>query len=391
MRGLRKLTEVCSASCWGEQAQQRLFAENQSYAGALEALSRVGLRRHHAFECASTGEMDFELIGTTIGEDKKVAVGVVDHRNLHVESPDQIAALLRRALEHIAPERLLVSSDFGFGREGMTRRIAFYKMVALVRGANIVRAELGFPEAECRAADSRYAWDAASPRRPDRLSGVLLGAPPSRRGYKRDRRMGWATLALALSLVTVGCGGAAKPAARPHVRGPWRCRRRARLRHAVRSRAKFRDRHRFGRQLAVHGEWRSRRGAGFSAREACGGRLEVVAELDGAPQAILPLDREVVEFGQNVIWAHLGARRPYPIAHPGSPRRLVPVRDQLVTTDGVRLITIVVTSVPAGGVARSGLRRAWPGPTSGRASLCRPGPGVTGRGRLHIDPERGGY
>jgi 5-methyltetrahydropteroyltriglutamate--homocysteine methyltransferase len=40
----------------------------------------------------------------------------------------------------------------------MTRRIAFYKMVALVRGTNIVRAELGLPEAECRAADARYAF-----------------------------------------------------------------------------------------------------------------------------------------------------------------------------------------------------------------------------------------
>ena len=45
----------------------------------------------------------------------------------------------------------------GFGREGMSRRIAFYKMVAIVRGANIVRKELGLPEAVCLAADPRYA------------------------------------------------------------------------------------------------------------------------------------------------------------------------------------------------------------------------------------------
>jgi 5-methyltetrahydropteroyltriglutamate--homocysteine methyltransferase len=29
-------------------------------------------------------------------------------------------------------------------------------MVALVRGTNIVRKELGLPEAQCRAADPRY-------------------------------------------------------------------------------------------------------------------------------------------------------------------------------------------------------------------------------------------
>ena len=100
--------------------------------------------------------MDLEAIGKTI-DGKKVAVGVIDHRNLQVETPEQVAALLRKALEHIPPERLVVSSDCGFGREGMSRRIAFYKMVAIVRGTNIVRAELGLPEAESRASDPRFA------------------------------------------------------------------------------------------------------------------------------------------------------------------------------------------------------------------------------------------
>jgi 5-methyltetrahydropteroyltriglutamate--homocysteine methyltransferase len=42
------------------------------------------------------------------------------------------------------------------GREGMSRRHAFHKMVSMVQGTNIVRRELGVPEAECRAADDRY-------------------------------------------------------------------------------------------------------------------------------------------------------------------------------------------------------------------------------------------
>jgi 5-methyltetrahydropteroyltriglutamate--homocysteine methyltransferase len=156
VRGLREHTEVWCHTCWGNTAQQRLFAENQSYAEALENLNRLDADVL-TFECASTGGMDLQAIGATIGDDKKVAVGVVDHRNLHVESPEQVAALLRRALEHIPAERLLVSSDCGFGREGMTRRIAFYKMVAIVQGTNLVRRELGLPEAPCRAADGRFA------------------------------------------------------------------------------------------------------------------------------------------------------------------------------------------------------------------------------------------
>jgi len=100
--------------------------------------------------------MDLEEIGKVI-TDKKIAIGVSDHRNLQVERPEQVAALIRKALKHIPVERLILSTDCGFGREGMSRRIAFYKMVAIVRGANIVRRELGLPEAECRAADPRFA------------------------------------------------------------------------------------------------------------------------------------------------------------------------------------------------------------------------------------------
>ena len=39
----------------------------------------------------------------------------------------------------------MVSTDCGMGREGMSRRHAFYKMVSLVLGTNIVRKELGVP------------------------------------------------------------------------------------------------------------------------------------------------------------------------------------------------------------------------------------------------------
>ena len=108
------------------------------------------------FECATSDGMDLESIGQMI-TDKKIAIGVVDHRNLQVERPEQVADLIRRALAHIPADRLIVSSDCGFGREGMSRRIAFYKMVSIVRGANIIRKELGLPEAPCLAADPRYA------------------------------------------------------------------------------------------------------------------------------------------------------------------------------------------------------------------------------------------
>ena len=50
----------------------------------------------------------------------------------------------------------MLSSDCGMGREGMSRRHAFYKMVALVQGTNIVRKELGLPVAESLGADPKF-------------------------------------------------------------------------------------------------------------------------------------------------------------------------------------------------------------------------------------------
>ena len=80
---------------------------------------------------------------------------MVNHCNTVVEPPEHVAALIRKALEYIPPERLVITTDCGFGREGLSRRIAYYKCVALVEGTNIVRRELGLPEARVRAADPK--------------------------------------------------------------------------------------------------------------------------------------------------------------------------------------------------------------------------------------------
>jgi 5-methyltetrahydropteroyltriglutamate--homocysteine methyltransferase len=64
--------------------------------------------------------------------------------------------MIRRALTHIPAERLVLGSDCGMGREGMSRRHAFHKMVSIVQGTNIVRRELGVPEAVGLAADERF-------------------------------------------------------------------------------------------------------------------------------------------------------------------------------------------------------------------------------------------
>lgn len=154
IKGLKSKTEVWCHTCWGNPSQQRIFKEVQSYQPTLEALNGIDADAI-TFETCSSGPGDLKAIGEVI-KDKKVVIGVIDHHTLQVERPDEIADLIRHALKHIPPERLIISSDCGMGREGMGRRHATYKMVSMVLGTNIVRKELGLPEAECLAADGRY-------------------------------------------------------------------------------------------------------------------------------------------------------------------------------------------------------------------------------------------
>jgi 5-methyltetrahydropteroyltriglutamate--homocysteine methyltransferase len=159
VKGLRAKTEVWCHTCWGNPSQQRIFRDVQSYQPTLPALNRVDADAL-TFETCSSGPGDLQAIGAAI-KDKKVVIGVIDHHTLQVERPDDIAALIRTALKHIPPERLIISSDCGMGREGMGRRHASYKMVAMVLGTNIVRKELGLPEAQCLAADPHYSLTTA--------------------------------------------------------------------------------------------------------------------------------------------------------------------------------------------------------------------------------------
>lgn len=154
VKGLRDKTEVWCHTCWGNPAQQRIFKEIQSYQPTLDALNEVDADAL-TFETCSSGTEDLKAIGDVIKE-KKVVIGVIDHHTLQIERPEEVAAIIREALKHIPAERLIISSDCGMGREGMSRRHATYKMVSMVLGTNLVRKELGLPETECLAADPRY-------------------------------------------------------------------------------------------------------------------------------------------------------------------------------------------------------------------------------------------
>ena len=147
-------TEVWLHTCWGNPNQQPLYWERPSYERALPYLLATDADVL-TLECASTGGRDLPLLGKH-RTDKKIAIGVVSHTSTAVEPPDVVASLIRKALEYVPPERLILSTDCGFGREGLARRIAFYKCVAINLGANLVRRELKLPEVPIPAADPRF-------------------------------------------------------------------------------------------------------------------------------------------------------------------------------------------------------------------------------------------
>jgi 5-methyltetrahydropteroyltriglutamate--homocysteine methyltransferase len=149
-------TEVWLHTCWGNPSQQPIHWQRPSYERALPYLLQT-TADVVTLECASTGGRDLPLLGK-YRTDKKIAIGVVNHSTAAVEPPEVVADLIRRALEYVPPERLILSSDCGFGREGLSRRIAFFKTVAINLGANIVRRELKLPEVEIPAADPRYTF-----------------------------------------------------------------------------------------------------------------------------------------------------------------------------------------------------------------------------------------
>lgn len=71
---------------------------------------------------------------------KKIILGVLDLSTQEVETPEVVAARIRRALPHIDAARLVIAPDCGL--KYLPRDVAFGKMKAMADGAAIVRREL---------------------------------------------------------------------------------------------------------------------------------------------------------------------------------------------------------------------------------------------------------
>jgi 5-methyltetrahydropteroyltriglutamate--homocysteine methyltransferase len=72
---------------------------------------------------------------------KQVLVGCIDLSDPQVETPETVATRVRRALEHIAPEQVILAPDCGM--KYLLREVAQGKLAAMVQAARQLRQEYG--------------------------------------------------------------------------------------------------------------------------------------------------------------------------------------------------------------------------------------------------------
>jgi len=90
-------------------------------------------------EMANREFAELEMIGL-IAAHRDVAVGVIDVKNSYIETPDDVAARVRRCLQFAPPQRLSLAPDCGLSQT--PRWAAGPKLQNLVQGVRRVRREL---------------------------------------------------------------------------------------------------------------------------------------------------------------------------------------------------------------------------------------------------------
>jgi 5-methyltetrahydropteroyltriglutamate--homocysteine methyltransferase len=91
-------------------------------------------------EFARKGYDDLDLFRRYPSTPFLVGVGVIDVKSLNLETPDQVAARVKRALQVLPPDRLTVNPDCGLRH--VPPHIALAKLQAMSQGASIVRQDV---------------------------------------------------------------------------------------------------------------------------------------------------------------------------------------------------------------------------------------------------------
>lgn len=91
-------------------------------------------------EMANREYAELELI-EHIAKRHRVAVGIIDVKSYHLETPNEIAERVKQCLHYTSPEKLSFAPDCGLSQTA--RWAAKQKLKAMVQGVELVRAQLG--------------------------------------------------------------------------------------------------------------------------------------------------------------------------------------------------------------------------------------------------------
>ena len=83
--------------------------------------------------------LDCSVLATL--KNKKIMVGCIDLSDMKIETPEVVVSRLKKALQYIKPEDMIVAPDCGM--KYLPREVAFGKLQAMVEGAKRLRKEHG--------------------------------------------------------------------------------------------------------------------------------------------------------------------------------------------------------------------------------------------------------
>jgi 5-methyltetrahydropteroyltriglutamate--homocysteine methyltransferase len=139
-KGLKCKTAVHICYGYGIEAnikwKETLGAQWRQYENTFPLLAKSSIDQV-SLECANS-HVPIELIALLQGKD--VLVGAIDVASNRVETPEEVAKVLREALKHVPRERLYPCTNCGM--VPLAREVAAGKLAALGAGAALVREEL---------------------------------------------------------------------------------------------------------------------------------------------------------------------------------------------------------------------------------------------------------
>lgn len=129
---IRRAVHVCFGNNAGRPNADRRLAPLLEALGALDCEQLV-------LEFANREMAELKEVGA-LATRHELAIGVVDVKSFHLETPERVAERIELCLQHIPAERLWITADCGFS--ALPRSLARAKMAALVQGARLVRTRL---------------------------------------------------------------------------------------------------------------------------------------------------------------------------------------------------------------------------------------------------------